>query len=1759
MKRLQFIYMSKIAVLFLLVTAFNSSCNKGGSDVDLSPPEIVSQTPANESENIPITSLVTVSFDKSVAGIDDNSFYLQRPGSSIPVSGTLSYNDSTYTATFDPDSDLEHNSYYVAVLTDSVKSRSGVAIDPVSWVFTTNAVGDIQPPTVQLTAPSSSFYVDTSDDIVVQFSELMIGSTINNSSFVIMKQSDSSAVEGTIAYDEGRMTATFHPAEDLADWTDYYIELNDSITDLSGNPLSDVMAWPFRTDDTASPEIISSYPDWKSTETAVPVNPVIFVAFSEAVRADTVKAQSFYLMDSLDNLISCDLVYNPVTFTVSLMPAESLVASSTYTVHLSDNAHIKDISSLHEVDSETWSFTTSSAPADDQHPYVIDIDPQNNQTGVAISPSTVVTVTFSERVLNVTSASLYLKDSLGNLVSSTVVAVDPFTATLTPRNRLLEGTEYTVYVTDEIKDRSNLALNPAVFTFITTDETIPTIVSKTPADGVAGISVTSNVVVVFSENVISGTISDDSFMLDKVSGGSVSGTVSYDSATRTAVFNPSTTLSASTAYKVSLTNNIRDLIGNRLAPTTWQFTTGTVPDTTAPAITNPSPAGNRESINTTVSAQVSEQVVGVSESNVLLKKGTASGSQISAQVTYDPGNRMIYINPDEPLINNQLYTVVVIASATTGLKDLSGNPLASDYTWQFTTIPDEIDPTIMSRSPVPGVNEVPGNAVYIEAIFSEEMQGISSSSFRLRDPGNAIVPDLDVAYTYDPVTKVSRALMTRQSSNPITVQGSYTVEFTSAVKDMAGNGLSAQPTWSFGIIAIDIAKPYAASKEPVSPNVWRNRKVTVVFSEDVRNVNGTTLYVEAPGGNKLLADVSYSTGLQTATLVLDPSVVLTYDTQYTAYLEGGIADRAGNNFVAASWIFSTEHDGIPPEVTDKNPGNGSTGCTIDKDLIDIRATFSEEIQNYTGKVTLKKGLTTIPINAVSYNSSTHTISVAPLSDLDGDSEYTVIIDSSIEDTATPPNSMPTNYSWTFHTQIIPDETPPEVSSSFPAKTVEGATGISRTDDLWVKFTENVVNAEDGVTLRKNSTTGAVVPSTITYSAAEGYKATIDPSAVLDELTEYYIVVNGSVKDESNNLLYEDVNGVGHQYDIKFTTAADIIAPTFTSKYYKINTLLDVEGASGVTLSPTIMLYFSEAVTGVSATTVVLERVSVIGDANTPAAAVSLNKYVLYDDASASASVTVKETSSETSNGNLMGNTKYRITVSGISDLAVTPNTIVSRSFTFTTSALPYLQSCIIADGSTNVATSTTSIALTFNKTMDTSKSWVELNEVFGSTSYVVTPQVLTTRTWSDGTNPNNTLTLAVNGTLRPYTKYNLKLYGWGGTFQDTDGNQLSRANISGVITNGIVSFTTGADSTAATISSSIPPNGDGASNGIPYIVLRFGEPMDTSTPATVAISNGNASAAVSWQECGRTAVISSPSLTGAVGTTHTISLTSFRDLAGNYSTGTYSCSTIAALASSVLTENFESSPFTYFTNRSDDSSYLDGTTTMYCNWSRVSSGTVGNSTTVSPHGGTYMAKGSEWLWNYGNYADLEMPSGTTINLSGTGTKILSFWMNHTHEYLQNDRIEVYYGINGNSPTTLLTSGAIGGSLYRYDNSFVMTIKTGGTTTIGSNRITMANTSSTSNGMFVLSNAFSIGTTISSIILNSRLNMSSNATVDVANGSFLFFSGSTIPSSLTPPVWKQHFIDLSSINNGTVRLRIRAYSAGEAGANVYIDDLSVTRY
>lgn len=125
--------------------------------------------------------------------------------------------------------------------------------------------------------------------------------------------------------------------------------------------------------------------------------------------------------------------------------------------------------------------------------------------------------------------------------------------------------------------------------------------------------------------------------------------------------------------------------------------TGAVPetpvDTTAPQVTAITPQADAldVAIDTKPSATFNETLDATTVNSATVTLKDANGVAVDSTVTYDASEMRVTITPQDELGTNVVYT----ATVTTGVKDASGNALATAYSWSFTT-----ESTVAPSSPL---------------------------------------------------------------------------------------------------------------------------------------------------------------------------------------------------------------------------------------------------------------------------------------------------------------------------------------------------------------------------------------------------------------------------------------------------------------------------------------------------------------------------------------------------------------------------------------------------------------------------------------------------------------------------------------------------------------------------------------------------------------------------------------------------------------------------------------------------------------------------------------------------------------------------------------------------------------------------------------------------------------------------------------------------------------------------------------------------
>jgi len=314
-------------------------------------------------------------------------------------------------------------------------------------------------------------------------------------------------------------------------------------------------------------------------------------------------------------------------------------------------------------------------------PLVVSTTPANETSGININ--TGINATFNEAMnaSTITASSFTVRQ--GSTLVQGMVSYAGLTASFSPTSNLALNTAYTATISKGVRDPAgNAMVDDYTWTFTTgssSDVTRPTVVSTDPVNGATGVMLNKKVSVTFSEVMKSSSIINPATFVLKQGTTAVTGIITY--AGVTAVFSPSAALASNTVYTATITTAAQDLAGNAmLNDYTWSFTTGVASDNILPTVifTDPVNGATGVVLNKKVTATFSEamNILTINNGTFLLKQGS---TPVAGTVTHT-GTAATF----SPSVNLTISTVYT-ATITTGAQDLSGNGLAANYVWSFTT------------------------------------------------------------------------------------------------------------------------------------------------------------------------------------------------------------------------------------------------------------------------------------------------------------------------------------------------------------------------------------------------------------------------------------------------------------------------------------------------------------------------------------------------------------------------------------------------------------------------------------------------------------------------------------------------------------------------------------------------------------------------------------------------------------------------------------------------------------------------------------------------------------------------------------------------------------------------------------------------------------------------------------------------------------------------------------------------------------------
>ena len=775
-------------------------------------------------------------------------------------------------------------------------------------------------------------------------------------------------------------------------------------------------------------------------------------------------------------------------------------------------------------------------------PAVASVSPPNGSTGVC--SLAVITATFSEAMnpATINTATFTVNPGVtGNIthdVSNTIF-------TFTPSSPLALNTTYTATITTRARNVFGIGLAQSfVWTFTTAAANAcdppPVVISATPVTGATGVCSRAVLTATFSEAMNTATINTTTFTVT-----GVAGIITHDVTDTIFTFTPSSPLAINTLYTAALTTEVRNRFGNGLASDfVWSFRTAANGCNPPPIVVSVTPAIDATGVCSlaVITASFSEAMnpATINAATFTLTPG------VTGIITHDVSNTIFTFTPSGPLAVNTVFT----ATLSTGVRDLFGSGLATDFVWSFRTAANGCNPppTVVSVSPANGATGVCSLAV-ITATFSEAMNpsSINTTTF-------TVSPGVTGIITHD----VSNTIFTFTPSSALAINTVYTATITTGAQDTFGNPLATDFVWSFRTAANGCnPSPTVVSVTPANSatGVCSLAVITATFSEamNTSSINAATFTVTPGVTGTITHDVTDTI------FTFTPSSPLWINTLYTATISTGAQDTFGNalatDFV---WSFRTAANGCnpPPTVVSVTPLNGASGVCPNTIVTTV---FSEPMDQSSidgTTFTLMGPGSAIVAGQVSYDGSSNTAIFTPSSSLALNTLYTATITTGVRDMFG--NALAGDFVWTLATGANPCQPPaPPISETPP----NGSVGVCSATVIAVTFPQAMEP------LSINTTTFTVTPGvtgTITPDASNTI-FTLTPSSDLALNTTYTATITTGAKDAFGNALASN-------FVWTFTTAATSCTPPPPPMVISVS---PPSGAAGVCPNTVITATFSE--------------------------------------------------------------------------------------------------------------------------------------------------------------------------------------------------------------------------------------------------------------------------------------------------------------------------------------------------------------------------------------------------------------------------------------------------------------------------------------------------------------------------------------------------------------------------------------------------------
>ena len=379
----------------------------------------------------------------------------------------------------------------------------------------------------------------------------------------------------------------------------------------------------------------------------------------------------------------------------------------------------------------------------------------------------------------------------------------------------------------------------------------------------------------------------------------------------------------------------------------------------------------------------------ISTSSVLMYISSNQGQgyiPVAGAVTLDASGRVLTFTPSSLLaVNSQFYFQI-----TNAVQDASGNTFPAYNIYLYTGFTaDTTLPTVVAANPVANTT-VAGTNVTVQLQFSADMNQSTQSGMTLSTGGTPV--NGTYSWNSGPYCNCGGGtIMTFTPAAPLTASTTYTVAYTSAMTDTAGNALvpgSFNFTTGAGPdTANNSSGPQFSNGEG---NFGTNFAPRMFYAKPINpiDINTGTLFIyNADSGKYILGSVTVAADGMSAQFT--PTFPLLPQTAYQFYQAGGNYDMDGNYLYGSNTYFVTGTGSAttPPTVVAISPAATATSIPLNADIV-LHMSQPMDSTSLTGLTVTPSGGSAIT-GMVSLASDQVTVTFTPTNSLLGNTTYTV--------------------------------------------------------------------------------------------------------------------------------------------------------------------------------------------------------------------------------------------------------------------------------------------------------------------------------------------------------------------------------------------------------------------------------------------------------------------------------------------------------------------------------------------------------------------------------------------------------------------------------------------------------------------------------------------------------------------------------------------------------------------------------------------------